>query len=625
MKLKRFIACLLTLLMLFAAAPVALAADSPYYIVVDVTNQITTIYSTADKSVVRQMLCSTGRHDKTPLGTFTIPQNRRSQEREEWYSFPALGLYAKYATRIVSKYLFHSLPFSDTKDSKLIKADAALLGTAASHGCVRLRVEDAKFIAENCLPGTQVTIYKSGERDDDLRAILLESSYTADSGIPYNDYLGISTDPDTLGRGSEGSDVLDLQYRLRALGYFSGEPDGKYLGETIIAVKQMQQDLGMSGNGLVSPTLKELIYSADAPTSTNVNLSEGMSGPAVGKLQQNLEVLRLYAGDMDSVYDVEVASAVRAFQQAYGYSADGVAAAEVQKAIAYEAETLVQQLGSGYSCESVSDSVPIAVVSAKTGIRVRSEPSVDSDIMGRVTDGMTLTLAEKGESWSKVQRDGSVGYIKNTYLSFSEQSVTYLKYTGTDGTVYTIGNTAEDYLNGAAFPCDVFSDYLAGGGALGADEGISSYATIETGSDSLRMNLRKDPNTSAEILAELDNGTQLKVLVQGSEWTMVDYQGSEGYLLNDYLRFWTGAADALEEAVVLTEDAEPMLATVNAPGGTADIFEEASDANDRIGYLPHGTEVTVVEVDDDWVLIEFRGHRGYMREAKLEFQFEMEG
>ena len=35
------------------------AEDMPYAIAVDLTNQIVTVYSTADGRVVRQMLCST--------------------------------------------------------------------------------------------------------------------------------------------------------------------------------------------------------------------------------------------------------------------------------------------------------------------------------------------------------------------------------------------------------------------------------------------------------------------------------------------------------------------------------------------------------------------------------------
>ena len=63
------------------------AEDMPYAIAVDLTNQIVTVYSTADGCVVRQMLCSTGLNDSTPEGTYTLPEKQRSSECEEWYYF----------------------------------------------------------------------------------------------------------------------------------------------------------------------------------------------------------------------------------------------------------------------------------------------------------------------------------------------------------------------------------------------------------------------------------------------------------------------------------------------------------------------------------------------------------
>ena len=42
-----------------------------------------------------------------------------------------------------------------------------------------------------------------------------------------------------LQAGDEGDDVLYLQYRLQSLGYFDGEPDGKYGDTTAAAVKTL--------------------------------------------------------------------------------------------------------------------------------------------------------------------------------------------------------------------------------------------------------------------------------------------------------------------------------------------------------------------------------------------------
>ena len=84
---KRF--AILLVALLISAAPICHAIDRadydmPYYISVDITNQIVTVYDSATDDVVRQMLCSSGRHI-TPLGTFVMPRGRKDRDRKPWY------------------------------------------------------------------------------------------------------------------------------------------------------------------------------------------------------------------------------------------------------------------------------------------------------------------------------------------------------------------------------------------------------------------------------------------------------------------------------------------------------------------------------------------------------------
>ncbi|MBE5806868.1 MAG: L,D-transpeptidase, partial [Clostridiales bacterium] len=70
----------------------------PYRITVDLTNQIVTIYSNEDGSIVRQMLCSAGVQDSTPQGTFYMEPNMKDKDdRKDWYHFKGFGVYAAFA------------------------------------------------------------------------------------------------------------------------------------------------------------------------------------------------------------------------------------------------------------------------------------------------------------------------------------------------------------------------------------------------------------------------------------------------------------------------------------------------------------------------------------------------
>ena len=71
------------------------------------------------------------------------------------------NVYGQYACRITGSILFHSVPYEKKDKSTLEWWEYDKLGTKASLGCIRLKVEDAKWIYDNCVPGTKVEFYTS--------------------------------------------------------------------------------------------------------------------------------------------------------------------------------------------------------------------------------------------------------------------------------------------------------------------------------------------------------------------------------------------------------------------------------------------------------------------------------
>ena len=87
---KRIAAVLMAVLFLVVSVPglePSAQAAAKYYITVDLTNQIVTVYNSGNVSssgIVRQMICSAGKAaTPTPTGTFTLPKKSRSSERTE--------------------------------------------------------------------------------------------------------------------------------------------------------------------------------------------------------------------------------------------------------------------------------------------------------------------------------------------------------------------------------------------------------------------------------------------------------------------------------------------------------------------------------------------------------------
>ncbi len=128
----------------------------PYYIRINRAQNCITVYTldSAGEYTVpyKAMICSTGLYNATPRGVYQISTKYRWREL---YG----NVYGQYATRIHGGILFHSVPYYKKAENTLSAEKYNKLGQQASMGCVRLTVEDAKWIAENCPEGTTVEIY----------------------------------------------------------------------------------------------------------------------------------------------------------------------------------------------------------------------------------------------------------------------------------------------------------------------------------------------------------------------------------------------------------------------------------------------------------------------------------
>ncbi len=129
-----------------------------YYIKVNYEAQVVTIYSKDEQGnytkPVKAMICSTGTATPTS-GVYSIPK------RWKWGALQG-NVYGQYVTKITGNILFHSVPYLKMGDpSSLEYWEYDKLGTKASLGCVRLTVEDAKWIYDNCLNGSKVEFYAS--------------------------------------------------------------------------------------------------------------------------------------------------------------------------------------------------------------------------------------------------------------------------------------------------------------------------------------------------------------------------------------------------------------------------------------------------------------------------------
>ncbi len=134
----------------------------PYLIKVNRKQNIVTIYKNDGAGnfdePVKAMVCSVGLNGKTPTGRF------KTSDKYTWHILNG-GVYGQYATRITGHILFHSVPYAERSKDSLKYVAYNKLGSAASAGCIRLSVIDAKWIYDHCPKGTTVEIYDSSEEE----------------------------------------------------------------------------------------------------------------------------------------------------------------------------------------------------------------------------------------------------------------------------------------------------------------------------------------------------------------------------------------------------------------------------------------------------------------------------
>jgi peptidoglycan hydrolase-like protein with peptidoglycan-binding domain len=117
-----------------------------------------------------------------------------------------------------------------------------------------------------------------------------------------------------LQQGSRGAQVRELQQRLRELGYFNGRSTGNFGPLTKAAVIQLQQDSGLTANGVVDESTKAALQKK---TGSANNLS-------VTELQQRLKEKGFYSGPIDGALSEQTKAAIQAAQRAYGVSEDDI-------------------------------------------------------------------------------------------------------------------------------------------------------------------------------------------------------------------------------------------------------------------------------------------------------------
>lgn len=125
------------------------SSNTNWLILVDTSRCITSIYTGSwnNWSLNRRYVCSTGKASTpTVIGEYQV--------YGKGYSF-GHGYTCYYYTQFYGDYLFHSSPYYVNSNQVMDPT----MGVPSSAGCVRLEIQNAKWIYDNIPYGTKVVTY----------------------------------------------------------------------------------------------------------------------------------------------------------------------------------------------------------------------------------------------------------------------------------------------------------------------------------------------------------------------------------------------------------------------------------------------------------------------------------
>jgi len=215
------------------------------------------------------------------------------------------------------------------------------------------------------------------------------------------------------------------------------------------------------------------------------------------------------------------------------------------------------------------------IVTANGGaLNMRKGPGKDYGVVKSFKDGAFVMVIQQGDDWWKVAADGYVGFMDADFLK--------------DGIVRKGGASSGSSSSGSNT-----------GGTSGST-GKDGYAVVNNPGANQKLFLRQAASKSSKALGQFGNGTYVTVLEQGNTWCKVQVNGTTGYMMTEFLKFYGMSASA--------------TAVVDHPDGTFVYLRNgpSQSTGKVLQKVPHGARVTILTPGSTWSQVKYNGQTGYM-------------
>lgn len=222
-----------------------------------------------------------------------------------------------------------------------------------------------------------------------------------------------------------------------------------------------------------------------------------------------------------------------------------------------------------------------SVTTDSGSLNLRSQPNINSLVITTIPRQAVVEVVEHGETWTKVRYRENTGYVMTRYLTFSPN---------------TSSQPSDTEMPKALV--------VTPGGAL---------------------NLRAQPFTGSQLLAQIPQHTLIDVLKKGEEWSMVNHQGIRGYVMNKFLSFDLSAMpsepDAEEDTKdeLIQDESNLKTAYVNTASGSLNLRLKPALYSGVLVSIPRQEKVSVTAYGDEWCGVRYNAYNGYVMTRYLKF------
>lgn len=293
------------------------------------------------------------------------------------------------------------------------------------------------------------------------------------------------------------------------------------------------------------------------------------------------------------------------------------------------------------------------VQTASGSLNLREQPGSAYRVLRTIPRGSAVTVLSYGDPWCQVTYGGTEGYVMTSFLRFDTQpTLPQEPDMGEDqdetDKPETGGSSGETSQPATPTPAPPQKQ---------PDESTAVTAWVNTASGGL--NLRYSPSSSAQIIGTIPRLAEVKLLVEGNEWSYVGYNGQYGYVMTSYLTTTQPSGDGGGGSsssgsggqsggsssgntsqpsgsiqpdqngmvnsggvildVTLQVPASATYATAAPQSGDAlRLWTVCAETGEPLASVPSGEQVEIILTGRTWCLVQYGTVQGYCQTAYLE-------